>query len=126
MNSDITTLITKLRSSNPVEQQAAAQQLASLQEQAQPAAVPLVEACTSAGDVHEWVVAALESLGPPATSDIGPLSQLLRAANLDTAYWAATLLGRLQASAAPAVQELAAALANHPETAVRERAAWAL
>ncbi len=44
----------------------------------------------------------------------------------DVAYWAATLLGRLQAQAAGTVSPLTAALAENRPLAVRERAAWAL
>ncbi len=58
------------------------------------------------------------------------LSQLLSEQNLDVAYWAATLLGRLGAdkadACAGAVKPLADALQSHPAPAVQERAAWAL
>ncbi len=126
MHDEIADLIAQLRSQDSAQRQAAAQQLASMQEQAQPAAVALVEACAVQGDMHEWVVAALESLGPPAAGDLDSLSRLLQSADLDTAYWAATLLGRLGNDGAAAVDALTKALANHAQTAVRERAAWAL
>jgi hypothetical protein len=46
--------------------------------------------------------------------------------NSDIGYWAATLLGRLEERAAPAVAALAAAISGPHEIAVQERAAWAL
>jgi HEAT repeat protein len=72
------------------------------------------------------VVAALEGLGPPAARDVEKLAALVDSSSLDAAYWAVTLLGRLEDQAAPAVPKLASALASHPEMPVRERAAWAL
>jgi len=127
MSADVTALIASLRSADPAEQQAAAEQLAQMETEAQPAAVALVEACGANGDgASEWVVSALESLGPPQTSDIPKLSALLKSSAPDVAYWASTLLGRLEDQAAPAVPALIEALAGHGELAVRQRAAWAL
>jgi HEAT repeat protein len=95
--------------------------------EARAAAVPLVEACETEDDqLREWVAAALEELGPPDVADVANLAALVERSPLDVAYWAATLLGRLEDQAAAAVPNLAWALANHPEMAVRQRAAWAL
>jgi HEAT repeat protein len=55
------------------------------------------------------------------------LISLIEAKSPDVGYWAATLLGRLKADAAPAVDALAQAVggsANH--LPVRQRSAWAL
>jgi HEAT repeat protein len=112
----------------------AAEQLAKLAEDAQPAAVQLVAAMGDADStVHDWVYAALESLGPPRAEDASGLTQLVSDKRLDVAYWAVTLLGRLGAVAglssgdtAPVVSAITTALQGHAETAVRERAAWAL
>jgi hypothetical protein len=126
MAHDPASLVTALRTGDAAAQQAAAEQLAQLGEDAQAAAVPLVEACAASDALREWVVAALESLGAPAAVDVPALAKLVHRPQLDVAYWAATLLGRLEAEAAPAVSDLTAALGDHAELAVRQRAAWAL
>jgi len=126
MPADIPALITALRSDDPVQQAAAAEKLAQSGTDAQPAAVALVEACAGDDDVHEWAVSALEGMGPPPVADVSRLAQLLSSPYLDVAYWAATLLGRLAAQAAPAVVGLATAAYSHAELAVRQRAVWAL
>lgn len=127
MAADIASLVAALESPDAAAQQRAAERLAQLADEAQAAAVPLVEACGAQQEaLREAAVAALESLGSPPAGDVVPLARLLVRRELDVAYWAATLLGRLQEDAAPAVAALAQALALHPELAVRERAAWAL
>jgi HEAT repeat protein len=126
MNPDLSFLINSLRSDDAAKRQAAAERLAQLGTDAQEAAVPLVEVCDCDESIREWAVAALEGLGPPRPADIGPLVELLKRPTLDTAYWAATLLGRLEDQAAPAVSGLVRALESHGELAVRQRAAWAL
>jgi HEAT repeat protein len=77
-------------------------------------------------EVAEWSVAALEDLGPPCEADLPGLAELLTHTPADTAYWAATLIGRSEAAAATCTGPLSDALQNHRETAVRERIAWAL
>ncbi len=127
MASDLATLITGVRSTTPAQQRDAAEKLAQLGEDAQAAALPLVEACaTTDAAAREAIVAALEGLGAPAAADTKALAALVANPALDVGYWAATLLGRSGAEAKPAVAELATALANHGELAVRQRAAWAL
>lgn len=126
MTLDLAALVNSLRSGDPAQQQAAAEKLAQLGTAAKPAAVALVEACERDDEAHEWVVAALEGLGPPPSADVAKLASLLGRPALDAAYWAATLLGRLEAQAASAVDDLTEALSNHAELAVRQRAAWAL
>ena len=80
--------------------------------------------------MSDWAHAALESLGPPAANDAAALAKLLSDEALDVAYWAATLLGRLGeddgSSCGAVVKPLVTALEHYPESAVRERAAWAL
>lgn len=89
------------------------------------AVVPLVRACADPDEeVREWSGAALETLGPPAAEAGAELAELLGAA-APAAYWAATLLGRLQADAAAWVPALTQAV-GHPDPSVRQRAAWAL
>lgn len=124
---DIAELVESLRSGDEAKCLAAAEALARLGSDAQPAAVALVEACaTDDEETLEWVTSALEDLGPPPASDVAPLAALVGDPSLDVAYWAATLLGRLHEEAEPAVSALAGALEAHPEMAVRQRAAWAL
>ncbi len=124
---DVATLIQSLRCAEESGRQAAAEQLAKLGADAQPAAVALVESCATEDDeTREWVAAALEDLGPPPANDVARLAVLVANRSLDVAYWAATLLGRLRHEAEPAGPALATALEEHPEMAVRQRAAWAL
>lgn len=124
MGTDLNRLIGALRSGDAPTRQAAAEELS--QSPQQGAAIALVEACVHADDALESITAALEELGPPVASDVAPLAKLLGSPSLDTAYWAATLLGRAGAGAASAVPQLTQALSSHAVLAVRERAAWAL
>ena len=80
----------------------AAEELAQLGSEARPAAVALVLACgDEAEEVRQWATSALEEMGPPEASDVGPLISFIEAKSPDVGYWAATLLGRLKADAAP-------------------------
>jgi len=125
--SELKTLISGLESGDPSARSGSAERLAHLGDQARPAAVALVQAlATDDEDLREWAVGALEGLGPPDIDDVSRLAELLKRPELDVAYWAATLLGRLDGQAASAVPELTEALKNHGEMAVRERATWAL
>lgn len=127
MGADIQKLAEALRSGDLARCRDAAQQLSQLAGAAQPAAVALVEVCGTADDeTRELVVAALEELGAPPTGEVPRLTALVADKHLDVAYWAATLLGRLEKQAAPAVPALIASLTGHAELAVRQRAAWAL
>ncbi len=127
MTADLAALVTTLCTGSPAAREDAAQKLAQLEREAQAAAVALVEAAATDDDqLREWVTAALESLGPPCADDASRLAALLAEPSLDVAYWAATLLGRLENDATAAVPELTKALRQHPEPAARERAAWAL
>jgi HEAT repeat protein len=127
MSESVSHLIALLASAAPADRIDAAEKLARLETAAQPAAVALVRACALEDDqLRDWVVAALEALGPPDEGDVANLAAMVDSSSLDSAYWAVTLLGRLQDKAAPAVPQLAGALANHAEMPVRERAAWAL
>lgn len=127
MAAELGALILALQTGAPAERVAAAERLAQLGEAAQPAAVALVEACGGQEDsLREWVSAALEGLGAPSDGDVARLAARLSDPNSDAAYWAATLLGRLESSAAPAVPALAKAVAEHGDLAVRQRSAWAL
>jgi HEAT repeat protein len=126
---DVSQATADLKSSDAVVRAAAAEQLAHLEDGAQPAAVPLVLATADADEsVRQWATAALESLGPPDPEQAAELAKLTSDPRLDVAYWSVTLLGRLGSDAgnADTVAALICALDNHPQSAVRERAAWAL
>jgi HEAT repeat protein len=126
MTTDLSALVASLKSGDADQRQAAAEKLSQRGTDAAPAAVALVEACERDDEARESVVAALEELGPPAASDVAKLAALVSRPSLDVAYWAATLLGRLEGEASPAVPALSEALGGHGELAVRQRAAWAL
>lgn len=106
---------------------AGAEELARLGDGAQPAAVALLDACgdVDAG-VREWVAAALEGLGLPRPEDCNAFVKRLGTENPAVAYWAATLLGRLQSDAKAAVGPLSLSLTSHTSLEVRQRVAWAL
>lgn len=127
MSTAVSTLIAALSAPNAEQRAQAAEQLAQLGPDAQPAAVALVLACgDEAEEVRQWASSALEGLGPPESSDIGQLVSLIEAKSPDVGFWAATLLGRLKADATPAVDALARAVTGNNNLAVRQRAAWAL
>ena len=127
MPTDLHQMIAALANSDLAARAKAAEELSRLGADAAPAAAALVRA---AGDgveeVREHAVAALEELGPPPPSQLGELTALLGHDSADVAYWAATLLGRLGADAAPATDTLARLVAKPAGAADRERAAWAL
>jgi HEAT repeat protein len=96
-------------------------------ESASAAAVSLARASGDPDEqVRQWATAALEEMGAPSVEDAPALAELLAGSNADTAYWAATLLGRLGERAADVVPALARAVDSDGEMAVRQRAAWAL
>ena len=105
----------------------AAEELASLGEDAQNAALSLIE-CLETGDdpLQEWAVAALEQLGPPNVADMEALTSLLERDHELVGYWACTLLGRLEGEATAATPALAKTLQTSQHLAVQQRAAWAL
>jgi len=109
MPANLTPLVADLNSDNRAHRVRAAEEFSRLGSEAAPAAVALVEACgDESEEVREYVMAALEELGPPGREAIEPLVALLPHPTADTGYWAATLLGRLERHAAPAVPALVA------------------
>lgn len=127
MATSIAELIAALTSSQVEARRQAADELARRGEDAAAAAVALARA---AGDVdeatRESAVGALEELGSPPLEQLDALASLLASDAADTAYWAATLLGRLEDHAVAAVPALSRTLGSTSPLAVRERAAWAL
>lgn len=127
MADNVTALIHQLKAAEVGRRSEAAEALLQMGEEAQAAALALVRACADpAEEVREPATGALESLGPPASSDMRGLMEMLGDANADVAYWAATLLGRLGGDAVDAVPELVKLLTKDGPLPGRERAAWAL
>ncbi|MCA9122502.1 MAG: HEAT repeat domain-containing protein [Planctomycetaceae bacterium] len=127
MSQNVEALIASLAASDIAARREAAESLARLGAGAAPAAIPLVKACGDADEeVRNWAVAALEELPAPTASDAAALEEMINVDRLDVAFWATTLLGRMETSAASTVPTLAVAVANHPESVVQQRAAWAL
>lgn len=127
MSNNIQALIQQLSTQNPAQQASAAQSLARLGQDAQPAAAALVATLRTAdAPTREWCAAALEELGPPSATQIAELTKLAGDKSLDVAYWAITLLGRAGDNAAPAVATLIGVLRSSPESSLRDRSAWAL
>lgn len=127
MSGAVDQLITALGSADAAERCRAAEELARLGPIAKVASLELAKACADEDrQVREWVVAALEEIGPPPAADLGDLVELLPSEVPDVCYWAVTLLGRLGTEGARAVPELISTLENHSDMVVRQRAAWAL
>ena len=126
MTADLSSLIVSLHSELASERQAAASKMLQLGPDAKLAAVALVEAADSDSETCDIVTAVLEDLGAPDVEMTESLATILKRPTLDSPYWAATLLGRLEAEAAPAINDLTTAAAEHPQKAVRQRAVWAL
>ncbi|MBA2114753.1 HEAT repeat domain-containing protein [Bremerella alba] len=91
------------------------------------AIVPLCRCCSDSDEeVSQWSQAALEELGPPEADELDSLLELTTSA-ASTAYWAVTLIGRLQAKASPAVASLGKLIEKEDTPVeVRDRAIWAI
>ncbi len=117
----------KLSACATMDRVIAARELCQSPEDARLVAVALVRA---AGDedeeVQEWATAALEELGTPNVTDVPALTEMVADRHENVAYWAVTLLGRLEADAAFASGALRLALAEDRPLSVRQRTAWAL
>lgn len=127
MSRDVEKLSQDLSAADPAIRAVAAEQLNELGEGAAPAAIALVKAMgDEAESVRQLANSALEGCGPPSQDVVDDLEHLLMDENADIAYWAATLLGRLDGGAVQAVEALKTAAGEHPSTEVRKRATWAL
>jgi hypothetical protein len=123
----VASLATALTGTDLEHRKAAAEELAGLGTDARDAAAALVLATSdSADEVREWATAALEQLGPPPTAQRSSLVTALANPTAEVAYWSATLLGRMEAAAAPAVGPLTTLLDSAAGPAACQRAAWAL
>ena len=102
MNPNIAELVEELRSPNAAQRIDAAERLMQLGPQARAAGPALVAATGDSDDiVREAAVGALDELGPPEPAAIAQLVTLLDSESPEIIYWSATLLGRLEAVAAP-------------------------
>ncbi len=127
MQQDIGRAIQQLSDSDAANRRRAAETLLAMGSEAQSAAAALVRATADADEiVREAVVGTLESLGAPAAQDIAELTNLLTSESTDTAYWAATLLGRAGIAASSSVEVLARVLTASSAPELRQRVAWAL
>ncbi|QDT62966.1 HEAT repeat domain-containing protein [Calycomorphotria hydatis] len=123
----LTELVDQLHSSDSTTRRQAAEQLSQFGPDAASASVAIVQEFESADDVSmEFLIAALEESGPPPVDSVSKLAQLCHSAHEETAYWAITLLGRLESKAAKAAEPIAQNLAPTRPASVRQRAAWAL
>lgn len=124
---DIATLVASLTDRAAATRIDAAERLCRAGAAASPAIVALVSACgDDEAEVRDWAVAALEEIGPPPAGMVHELEHLLRGGQPLVAYWAATLLGRSGQAAASAVEALTDCLTTATDSAVTQRAAWAL
>lgn len=115
-----------LKSSDLPQRVAAAEALSQMGPDAAFAACELVNACGDDDVVRDYAVAALEELGPPPTELLAELTALTSSADPLVVYWATTLIGRAGVAARSCEHAIAAVLANASDTAVQQRAAWAL
>lgn len=124
---EVTQLVAQLSADDASRRAQAAEQLAKRGDLVAGAATALVRAAGDASDqVRQWASAALEELGPPAIGQAASLTALLDHTHPDVAYWAATLLGRLETEARASVPKLAEVLLGNASAEVRARCAWAL
>ena len=129
MTAPLSELEAQLQNADPTVRRTAAEKLCKMGADAQPASVALVKAMgDNDEETQQWASAALEELGPPDVSATPTLVALLQTVDVeaDTAFWAATLLGRLEADGASAVEPLTVAAQEHFSMPVREKAVWAL
>jgi len=124
---DANSWIEDLKTDDTAAQLAAAEGLAGLGEAAQPAIVQLIQRCGSENEaIRNWCTSALEDVGRPDLGQIDELLPLASAANENIAYWAITLLGRLERDAIRAMPIVIERLHDDSAPAVQRRAAWAL
>lgn len=91
------------------------------------AIIPLCRAVVDDEEqVGQWATSALEDCGPPPVEERDALIDLLTDKHADVVYWAATLLGRLESEAQPAVSPLCGLATGHESANVRQRSLWAL
>ncbi|QDU78039.1 hypothetical protein Pan97_51190 [Bremerella volcania] len=124
---EVSHAVQALGGTNTEERRKAAEACAKDPSIAMAAIVPLCRCCGDRDEqVSQWSQAALEELGPPEADELESLLELTTSAEL-TAYWAVTLVGRLQAKASPAAAHLANLIEKEDTPVeVRNRAIWAI
>ena len=128
MAADVTEQIKRLRSPDADTRLEAAEALCALGEQAREAALALIiSAADSDERVREAAHGALEEISDPPAVLSSELATALGHENPASAYWAATLRGRMGPEAGGQVTALASVVSDLSAPAeVRQRAAWAL
>jgi len=116
-----------LGGTNLEERRKATEACAKAPSMAQAAIVPLCRCCSDEDEqVGQWSQAALEELGPPDADELDSLLELTTSKE-STAYWAVTLIGRLQAKATTAAAPLGKLIEKEgTPVEVRNRAIWAI
>lgn len=124
---DIAPLIQQLRTPQVSTRLAALQECLVSQDMPGEVLLAVLPLTADANDtVRDQAVAVCEGIEEPQPAISTALTAYLPTARGDAAYWCVTLLGRIGAGAAGAVDVLATCLERHELLAVRERAAWAL
>lgn len=123
---DRSELQTDLSNGGLEQRAAAAEQLCLQGSAASYAAVELVRATADMESVSTWAVSALEDLGAPSLDSLESLTELATSNQSAVAYWAVTLLGRLERSGRSSESTLGTLLGRAPDLQVQARAAWAL
>jgi len=124
---DASILIQQLTSDDVIQRRQAAEAFAKSPDDAISAVIPLCRGCSDKDEqVAEWCVGALEELPPCDKQELPALVEMLPSKKELTAYWAATLIGRLEGKGEPAALPLAKIIAGKTPTAVKDRAIWAV
>lgn len=119
--------VQSLGGTNLEERRQAAEACAKDPSIAMAALIPLCRCCSDSDEqVSQWSSAALEELGPPSVDELDSLVELTTSEE-STAYWAVTLIGRLESKGAPAAKHLANLIEKEKTPVeVRNRAIWAI
>ena len=124
---DASTTIQALTGNDLTKRREAAEACAKNAGLTQAAIIPLCGCCHDEDEqVREWSSAALEESGPPAIEELPALIELIQAPK-STAYWAVTLIGRLEREGAPALPALVVVIEDPKASReVLNRALWAV
>jgi hypothetical protein len=120
------TWIHQLRSDDVKERARAAEEVCRAGLTSAEVTIELIRAADDDDSVSQWATAALEAIETPPPVTAAELARLVAADHEASAYWAATLLGRIGGEAVDSESSLAMAVTNSNHQAVKERAAWAL
>ena len=119
-----------LKTGTVQQQREAAEALVQLGESAIKAAVELVNAADCEDEIIcEYANAALENIGQPHTTELSKFVEIIKncqPTKISTAYWAATMIGRIGKDAHPALETLAQVAQQHSDVQVKKRIMWAI